>query len=973
MTAAMARDPASVLRLAELLGAGPSERSQPEWTTSVLIAAQQVGDGDDVQAAIETVLEGPRVTERHQAWARTIDASRRREWADTRESCQALIDLGDPATATFGLNYLMRRARERGRRREGELLLMAHLAIIDHADSQTPFTIDETEGDDHLVFAQAWRQVCGLDLLALADLLEQELPATDYDWLDAAVAVTVSALRTPAQVSLNSAWLRGRALRSLFFAIPPDGHRRFDHYWPYLTQRQVAPGWAALVGERHVQALLNKGRGHDALTLVARLRESLGSDLTDAYPMIKIIGAQGRAWRSGGDPQRALDYSNELMDLITRYPTQVNDAGLASFWLNRAFALIECGRTPDAYEAAGHAYDHYHARNLTVGMLEAKALQLTTDPDRTRSLGVARELLTQDSQTPLAAPVRADTLRRIAEFLAENGERPEAQRVLELSYAAATPGTQTRMLAALTGARLGLNDQSALAGSSWEERAFEEASSLASPLLRARASLVYAVRLAQQDEPAEARTVGYAALDHLAAATVELTAGGIEHVITSVRADLLGLLKFAILQGDGDLALRIMEAGRSIRLAAMLALQPDDLPAELRQILAEITITHTQAPHEASRSGAVAEGARQVEELCGEALGSILLGAPVQTDSIQQAFPSVHLVSTAVRDNTLYWVWRRPDRPEPQCGTQQVTARALGLLAAYQTGQASTFPGDPVSPLAQLLPQPLLDYLDDSETLAPVLLCPAGPLWHVPYPAIPLSSGRRIAQVAELSLTPSLRLAAQISTADLTTHHATQPVIQGYFNPTLDGARRERSACKAAWGHFDRLKTVADLGATPRSAMTIISTHASPGDGLAQRLIDHQHRSLSAAQCLTRHFSPVVILGTCHGFTASSSHGEEPIGLLTVIYARGARWVVGGHQELYDPTVGWILSRTYQNLARGDDIFVALRRAQVDYLDGASQPGTHPDLDTILAGAPDAAERPWNWALTISGLPPARG
>lgn len=978
MIVAGSGDPSAGEVTAALLASRPQSANGSVWASNVLAAAQLLpGEQESELLRVATaVREWSGSTPRHQAWAEMLVASQTGTRKQIVDSCAALITEGDPATATLGLNPLMIRARRSGERFTSELLLMAHLAVIDNADAAQPFTPhhDYPGQEAHEAITRAWSLVCALDLPGLADHLEAVLPSTGKDeWLAWAIRLTITALRSEPRVCENAEWLRGRALRTFYFAIPTDGYLRFPGYWPYVARRNVGPGWAALAAERWAESLMVRGRFREALDLLEEHRLALGTGWDQPVAFTRILGAQGRAWRFGGDPHRALDYSNRALHLIEPFPAAgLNSNALAGYWINRSYALEAIGDKEGAYDAATKSRSQYkRVRTLKVGRVEARALQISTDTDRVRALDRARALLDGD---PLPSPVEADTLRRIALCLAEAHDA-YAFTVFERAFAATRPDAATRIRAviAIEAARLWVKEPAGgparVSAIEWARRAVDTTDLLHSPLLKARARLLHA-HLLIAPRPGEAVQLAHTALDELTLASAELTASGVENIVNSVRQDLVALLELAIDRQDGRLALRIFESGRSVRLAAMLALRLEDLPPSIRQALAEVTLARrNEVPlHGSLHDYTAAHSTTEIEDVCGKTLSGILLGAPLEARHIRETFPLVHLVATSAREDMLLWMWWPPGRDDPLCGREKLSRRAVGLIEGYGNGTASQIPGDTAQPLIELLPGPLITRIrEEADGPVSVMLCPAGSLWNIPYPAIPIGD-QRLSDVADLNLTPSLRWAAQVA-ATSKAQQQPRAGVQAYFNPVLSGASLERVACGQAWGDFAELDGVTSFGTTEPSEISIISTHATPDVGFSQQLLDHKDETLSAAQCLTRTFSPTVFLGTCHGFSARAQAGDEPIGLLTVINARGARWVVGGHQRLYDPTIGWILSQTYKHLANGCNLFKALRLAQAAYLQACRKPGRYPDLDTILAAMPGEGDNPWYWALTISGLP----
>ncbi len=304
-------------------------------------------------------------------------------------------------------------------------------------------------------------------------------------------------------------------------------------------------------------------------------------------------------------------------------------------------------------------------------------------------------------------------------------------------------------------------------------------------------------------------------------------------------------------------------------------------------------------------------------------------------------------------------------------------APALGARAAprqaFAIGEARDVPGDVTTALGELLPTAFRRFLQESVGLTDVLLSPTGRLWHTPLIAAPVDDrGRRLLDVSRTSLTPSLHLALALAQRpDATLERVHQ--VNAYCNPDLDGARIEEATLRKVWAGLTPLDGVSGLGLTANAQLSVLATHADSAPGLAQALRDHHGQRLTAGECMLRTFPPLVVLGTCHGYgRANGTLAGDPVGLLTVITARGATWAVGGDQQLEDGPVGWILSRTYPRLAAGQQVHDALRGAQLEYLDALCREKLPDDLQQVVeaAGGRDTAALPWCWALTVAGSPP---
>lgn len=988
-------DPTQVQVINDLTKASssPPGAEAPAWATELLTAAQLVPAEfvPAIRKATVAVRSNTDAGERAWAWAAMLDAKTTKDLDLILASCRALVEVGDPVTAVSGLLGVARRIRIAGRRDLEELLWLSNLAILDCADGMKPASgrhVDRGVDEWADLIADAWPLVFSVDANGLADHLDGAYRMTDGNTTyDEALAVAQACLRTEPQYVDNTMWLRGRSLRGLGFAVSPAGDARFLGYHEYLSVRGIHPVWCAYFAERMAQALMQSGQLTKALTLLRDAEESLGPGSSDPAALAKVLEAQGRAWRLSGDPDLGVRYSTAAYSVIAEHGTEMfSAAALGGHWLNRSYALRDAGDRSAAYEAAGRAY-HFYERDsiLRIGRVESRAVQIGTDGDRKRAYRRAERLLARDRSEPLPSHVRPGALQALANCLGER-DLELAMQVFGSAFDCSNPGRRNRVVIALEAARHALRlsepgDRPEL----WARHAVDAAAKQQNPLMGSAAQLLLAHCLAVAPASSdEAVAVANAGLDDLAIAAAGLTASGIDNVLESVRDDLRAIFDLAVQRDDGTLALRVFEGGRSVRLAAMMRLETDQLPPEIRQSLAEIATATVRlgegqvgprtTRHRKTAALVVESRVRDLESSYGTILGSIMVGSETDVDAVRAGFPRSHLIGLAEDSNVLRWVWWAPNSTLPLAGSYQLSSRALRLLDGYAEGSITEIPGDITSPLREFLPPSILDALrENGDRPTPVLLCPTGRLWHLPFLAIPLEVGgdRRLLHAAELSLTPSFRVAAEVASRDQSASlPADQLGVAGYFNPELAGAFNEGRACAAAWGSFHDLGGVAQFGLTATRSVSIVATHGTADAGLAQQLSDHHGNALTAAECVLRSFGPTVILGACHGYHASTS--AEPIGMLTVISARGATWVVGGHQRLYDPTVGWILGRTYARLARGVDIFHALRDAQIAYLDGLASPGSDQDLDVLLSEAPTGADNPWYWALTITGPSPRR-
>ncbi len=543
--------------------------------------------------------------------------------------------------------------------------------------------------------------------------------------------------------------------------------------------------------------------------------------------------------------------------------------------------------------------------------------------------------------------------------------------------------SRVSVLSRFTAARALLADDP-LEATAWAVEAVVASRRQHNVLLRARAELLLVRGRQATGDLDVGRSMSRTALKHLADCLVGLTAEGESNLLDGVGDDLRAIFDLAVQVDDAPLALQVAEMGRALRLAAVMRLDLERLPTTVREALAQTAfaarVSDTNraggpvgsAPSREAVQTAL-HAASALEAAAGEIFRTVVVDPVMDLAQIRSAFPFAHLLTLSEHDGTIRWAWwPRGAGVEPSAGSRPVPRRLESLLEGYSGGHAALLPGDVVAPLAALLPEPLCRALASAATPVPLMISPMGRLWHVPFAAIPIAGpdGPLLMHKATITLIPSLRLAH-----DLAEREARRPSpsdqVAGYCNPYLPGAKMEERSLSEIWGQsYRELDGVTSFGKVADISIEVMATHSTNSPGLAQAVVDHRRSALTAGQCITREFSRIVVLGTCHGY-GNSDGGNEPIGLLTVISARGATWVAGGHQHLHDATVGWLLSRAYQHLRAGAALPAAIRAAQRTYLDHlASGPDRmDPDLRAIVeqAGGPDAARQPWCWALSVVG------
>lgn len=1019
--------PTAAPAVRRLLEERPVDGAGETWAVELLDNATKLFSEQFLLAreACAAVTARSDIAERTRLRARLIDAYNLRpvDYQRILDAALALGEAGSPAPATWAISRVLRRARTDGHRAAGELGNLIAIGIVDACDDQDSLgpRTHESPGRDPFseVVAAAWPLVCSLELEGLRALVTEALTSERFAPLDhpvrpaLQVGVALLAAARPEPALSGSLDLRRAGTRGLAFALPVLGEARFPEYVAYTELRPMLPVGRVSVLERYTQALTLTGRLAEAREMLDRASDILGD--AGAPPSVRttLLRSHGRMWRIAGDPYRSIEYSDRAVELLQNADRPLSATDRGGTWLNRAPILRELERHDEALAAAQAAYACYlEDEVMLVGQAEAlqMACTCTQDPDEARRIAYELWDLFQAGRVP--NPVRAQTLQTIGKAIGAF-DLAFSLRVLRESLGGRATGRRIQVLTLMDGARLLLNaghddaagiaddqvDAETLPASPrfWAAAAVRAALAQSNQLLAAQSRLLLARCLAQESRFREAAEVGNSGLNDVAVTVGGLTADGAQDVISELRQDFESLFDVAVELDDGALARKVAETTRGVRLAAMFRLDPTELPPAVRQALADAASAIT-AEQNASNpddpdgtreirtiaSQSAAETSERLEKLCGSVIRDIAIDPAVDFAEVETLFGGSHILMLGENDGMLRWVWQQPSG-RLTCGRHELTAGTRRRLIAYEHGEARRFAGSVDTWLTELLPKTLLEELAAAETTTDVMLLPAGRLWHVPFVATPLPSAegaeRALVDVARVSLAPSLRLVTAVQTRDRKTWQRTKGGLEpeAYFNPKLHGATLERDTVGSIW-RYDALDGVREFGLATGRDLAILATHASSTPGMGQALIDHHGHTLTAGECLIRNFPRTVVLGTCHGYGASHDArfqlGSDPIGLLTVISARGTTWAIGGYQQIDDVTSSWILRDTYRRLGAGAGVGDALRDAQLAYrakiASVVAGTETLPSEFGSIRGAdrnPSMLLAPWYWALTIAGPP----
>lgn len=997
-----------------LIDAGPASRAMPtrrhvsgEWCADVLSLALHL-DGEDHALGLRAAAALDRVgdDERFCAGAALLRAyyTVPRDVEALRRAGAGLAAAGDPVSGLLALAGVRMRLRAEGLRSSSEMLALVGLCVLDRAAGvPTQFRLSgtgqgETGRDLHAaMLSRAWdaaRQGRCEEMASLVDAFAARCQGGSTIGADFALChQLLRAEQTWPVVEANR--MRSRLVRGLAYSVAAMGIVRMRGYYEYARQTDVSAMAQAHVLERWAQGLITTGRLPEAIDVLAEPRAT-----ATGVPAANLARVASRIWRVSGDAAKGIELNDEAMNHVAgqEAPAVV----LGNLWLNRGYALLALGRRADAFAAACLAQEHY-ARNpfARLGRDESRGLRSSCDPDLASGAALARLLLAKDKAQGLAKPSRAAILHRSAVALIPTAPAEalrELLRAVSVQNTAADGVGRMVVLSSLEAARLAWSRPREAASEGVDalqvaRRAYNLAQEQANRLLRARAGLLLCRVLAETEASrAQVPALAREAIDDLGSALAGIAVDAGQRILADLRDDLIAVFDAAVSLDDGELALRIAETGRAVRLMALLRLRPEEMPQQVRLQLAALSAAERaeegdlgigEAPTEETRSAASAQ-VTEYSEAIGQQVGSIFRSLvaepPVDGRRARALFPSVHLLCLNEKDDVVRWVWWRPGEPAPRAGRQPLTALAVTQLATHADGSNESLPGDTVSGLGALLPAALRDELLGRPG-SDLLIVPGGRLWSVPFAALPVGAGDegRLCAVARVTVTPSLSMATMVAEQARAGEPPTGALaVAGYCNPSLPGAETERQALVGyegfvAWDGLDAAR--AALGGTGGLTLGVLSTHGEPGPGLAQAAVDHSRRRLTAGEALLLSFPGVTALPICFGMNAALH--DEPIGLLTVAQARGARWVVGGYQKLRDRTTGWVLARTYESMRHGAHLVDALRDAQCEYLSllSASETGQGERLPEELTGMVAAlggvagARHPRSWAVTVVGPP----
>lgn len=223
-----------------------------------------------------------------------------------------------------------------------------------------------------------------------------------------------------------------------------------------------------------------------------------------------------------------------------------------------------------------------------------------------------------------------------------------------------------------------------------------------------------------------------------------------------------------------------------------------------------------------------------------------------------------------------------------------------------------------------LLPDELLLELDlcadDDPTR--IIVVPEGVLFQLPWAAMRVTADRLLVECAVVQLTTSL---SALRPAVRPTAGGVAAVIQDLPGHELERSRLASFGVEVgSLGHLtERIGTVDGV---------YLAAHGK-GSGLEQHLDFGAAGRLSASSAFAMRWPRWAVVAGCFVASLDANAGEDPIGLPIAAFIRGAETFVGGVVDVESIPTSEIAVATTVALLRGEDPAMALRNAQISWLD----------------------------------------
>ena len=239
-----------------------------------------------------------------------------------------------------------------------------------------------------------------------------------------------------------------------------------------------------------------------------------------------------------------------------------------------------------------------------------------------------------------------------------------------------------------------------------------------------------------------------------------------------------------------------------------------------------------------------------------------------------------------------------------------------------------------------------------------IVLCPDPRLWQVPYAALP-RDGRYLADVAETTLTPSLRTQCLLrARADRNGLPGTSPrgerAAVGLLDSSLPGHLVEKRSL-AAWPGGLRLIDRLPLpgGGQLENVLADVDLLYVSGRGHGPGLSGMRASDVSIDDLWALELPSLVVLNGCWSATAASRFGRDPLSLAVGALVGGADTVLAGIGLIGEHAAALVAAGALAHLRRGMSPRAALRRAQLDVRDEHVELGPYEWAGICVVGTGD--------------------
>ncbi|MBO0610766.1 CHAT domain-containing protein [Myceligenerans salitolerans] len=443
--------------------------------------------------------------------------------------------------------------------------------------------------------------------------------------------------------------------------------------------------------------------------------------------------------------------------------------------------------------------------------------------------------------------------------------------------------------------------------------------------------------------------------------------------------------------GDADLVLELVERLRTERLAGLLRSGTQQLPEDVRDLLARIDDTNTAllnaspgvrsvaaaeelavlAPEvlAARLESLYAELGRRTSDLFAAAVGAV----PVDWDAVTAVRNDI-LALVTVPDGdreTVIVVWRPADGDGAVTVTEvddELASLRDTLVRPDSQGLLDRvdLTGSDLHPVRRLLPPAFTAAARAASTPIKLVVVPTSWLWAVPFAGVPLvdDGSAVLVEAADLVLAPSLRFLVEVTTTRAPAGTACgigavswRARDAGIVAPEIDALRHHAGSTV----RLDRPEDVREafVRGGHRYRTAVLAAHGNREPGLAQAVVDGNRPVLSASDYLDGDSVPprFLSLASCHSGYPHGEDPHEPLGLALAALTAGVEQVVSSAFELdaYEGPATDVLRQVYTELAHdGDAPAVLCRTLRDGYRTGryAGEPlyrwavlsviGTHP-------------------------------